>query len=614
MKLYKYIGLCVLLVLATTSCSKYLDINTNPDTPSNLTASVQSRLPWLQHYYLYAQGVANVRTAFITQQNTSLGTRRATRDGLLAGWHGNSGTSTTVYQFLFVGCLANFNDMVAKCEEIGAYQYEGATYAIKAMAFMLMQELYGEMPYTEALSSSITPKYDNGKTIFKGCLADIDKAIELLSKTQATGVPALSAGDSWNGGDASKWIAMCYGLKARWLNNLSKKTDQSDLYDTSKILDYISKAPTSNATSTVITHQDLATDNIGDILFGDPLYANVNYCSIGMNKNTRPTSWFTDMLTNFDGKGIEDPRADKLLSWRQGGDKIWRRSQGVDQQSARRLSNYPYPTTYLDASKSAITVTASDNSTMTVQPGSWFCNIKDKTCWGDTIYNSFYSNALNQGNTSEDETSADGTQLTTGTMYTRPSSPTPLVTYSEMCFIKAEILFNKGDKSGAYTAYKAGIQANIDLMNSYLAKYGKTDAQNPAKSEMSSAKINAFLNGAIGTQADLSLGKIMEQKFIALSFNSQNWADMRRYNYSTTAYPNWAIPYEYFQDSEAQKTINLGQFYRRWAHSSIETGYNSNSWSESNKYAAADNIWQYPCWFDCATDAEYNQQMNTPVE
>ena len=105
MKLLKYIGLSVLLVFTTASCSDYLDINTDPDTPSNSTASVQTRLPWLQHYYLYAQGVANVRTAFITQENTPVGNRRGSRDGLLAGWHGNNGTSTTVYQFLFVGCL-----------------------------------------------------------------------------------------------------------------------------------------------------------------------------------------------------------------------------------------------------------------------------------------------------------------------------------------------------------------------------------------------------------------------------------------------------------------------------------------------------------------------------
>lgn len=612
MKLFKYIGLCVLLVLTTTSCTNYLNINTDPDTPSNSTASVQTRLPWMQHYYLYAQGVANVRTALITQENTSLGTRRATRDGYLAGWRGDNSTSTTVYQWLFIGCLANFNDMIAKCEEVGAYQYEGATYAIKAMAFMLMQELYGEMPYTEALGSAVTPKYDNGKVIFNGCISDIDKAIELLNKPQASTVPALSAGDSWNGGDVNKWIAMCYGLKARWLNNLSKK---SGTYDTATILDCLSKAPTSNAVSTVIKHQDLATDNVGDILFSDPMYANVNYCSIGMNKNTRPTSWYTGMLTNFDNKGIEDPRADKLLPWRQGGDKIWRRSSGADQQSPRRMSNYPYPTTYNDHTGKAVTLTASDGTVLTVAPGSWYCNTTDKTCWGDTIYNSFYSSALNQGDPSEDWTSTDGSILASGTMFTRPTSPTFLVTYPEMCFIKAEIYFNKGDKGTAYAAYKDGIQASIDLMNSSLAAYNKTDAQNPSKSQISSAKVDAFMNGAIGTQDDLTLGKIMEQKFIAMSMTSQNWTDMRRYDYNTTAYPNWAIPYEYYQDNLAQKTINMGFQYRRWSQpGTLETSYNEVEWKASNKYAAADNIWQYPCWFDCATDAQYNEQMNTPVQ
>lgn len=94
------------------------------------------------------------------------------------------------------------------------------------------------------------------------------------------------------------------------------------------------------------------------------------------------------MLTNFDNKGIEDPRADKLLPWRQGGDKIWRRSAGTNQQSPRRMSNYPYPTTYNDGTNSTITLTASDGTVLTVAPGAWYCNTTDKTCWGDTIYNS----------------------------------------------------------------------------------------------------------------------------------------------------------------------------------------------------------------------------------
>jgi hypothetical protein len=288
---------------------------------------------------------------------------------------------------------------------------------------------------------------------------------------------------------------------------------------------------------------------------------------------------------------------------------------GVDQQSTRRMSYYPYPTTYLDASGSAVTLSATDGTTFVVNPGSWYCNTTDRTCWGDTIYNSFYSAALNQGNKSEDDASTDGTIRASGTMFTRPTSPSFLVTYPEMCFIKAEIYFNKGDKASAFTAYKEGIQSSIDLMNTSLASYATTDAVNPSKSQMSAAKISAFINGAIGTSGDLTLGKIMEQKFIAMSFQSQNWTDMRRYDFSTTAYPNWAIPYEYYQDSEAQKTINMGEFYRRWAQpGTLETSYNEVQWKASNKYAASDNIWQYPCWFDCASDAEYNEQMNTAVE
>ena len=110
------------------------------------------------------------------------------------------------------------------------------------------------------------------------------------------------------------------------------------------------------------------------------------------------------------------------------------------------MSNYPYPTTYNDHTGKVVTLTASDGTALTVAPGTWYCNTTDKTCWGDTIYNSFYSSALNQGDPSEDWTSTDGSILASGTMFTRPTSPTFLVTYPEMCFIKAEIYFNKGDR------------------------------------------------------------------------------------------------------------------------------------------------------------------------
>ena len=181
---------------------------------------------------------------------------------MTAGWNPIAGMSTTPYQFFFVGAGSNFQDMEAKATAESAYHYLGATKAIRAMGFMLMVDWYGEMPYTEALGGAITPKFDDGKTIFEGCLSDIDQAIEYFKMQQPSTATPLSEGDSWNGGDVNKWLKMCYGLKARWLNNLSKK---SNLYKPDAILLALENAPLSIGEGTTVSHIDDQADNLGDI-------------------------------------------------------------------------------------------------------------------------------------------------------------------------------------------------------------------------------------------------------------------------------------------------------------------------------------------------------------
>ena len=93
-----------------------------------------------------------------------------------------------------------------------------------AYGYMLMTDLYGEMPYTQGLSESAIPEYDNGKTIYLGCLKDIDEAIDLLSRSIDTNkMPSLAVGDFWNNGDVNKWSKLANLLKARWINKLIKK-------------------------------------------------------------------------------------------------------------------------------------------------------------------------------------------------------------------------------------------------------------------------------------------------------------------------------------------------------------------------------------------------------
>src|SRR5690606_14709923 len=155
-----------------------------------------------------------------------------------------------------------------------------------------------------------------------------------------------------------------------------------------------------------------------------------------------------------------------------------------------------------------------------VSPHSWYINSTNTDRYADTVYVSMKSSSIGYNkDVSDTYTFADGTVGATGTFYSRPDAPTDLLAYPEICFIKAEVLMRKGDKTGAFAAYKEGIKAHIDLMNVKLRSYGNI---NPSKSPMAQDKIDNFLNNGIGTANDITMAKIMTQKFIALSYSQQN--------------------------------------------------------------------------------------------
>lgn len=603
MKKLLYLSLAIILIFSVSSCDKWLDVNVNPDSPTNVVASVSSRLPWIQHHYCYAMGSAGVRASMVNGQITSrvfTGT-----NGLLPAWNPTIVATTTPYQQWFVGAACNIDDLIVKAEKEQAWHYIGAAHVMHAMGFMLMVDWYGEMPYTEALSASMTPKYDDGKTIFEGCMARLDLALEYFQKSQPSTATPLSAGDSWNNGDVQKWIKLVYGLKARWLNNLSKK----DSYNPQAILDAISKGAQSNDQSTVIRHVNDMSDMTGDVLFGDPLKTAYLFNTAGWSDWGRFTQWYVDLLTNTfaGGSEVEDPRADKLLPMAQrwyyevnpgNGELVlksrFERTKGVDViNSDIRLKNGPTLANY-----SAATKKYSVSST-------------DPARRGDTTYITYRALCAMTGAQSPESAlvGTDGTILSTGTFYTRPESPTDVMTYHELCFIKAEVLFRQGDKGGALIAYKEGIRAHMEHMNSVLISYG-TDIH-PGKTPMSQSDINAFLASPAVAQNvnDLTMAKIMQQKFIAMSFTQQNWNDMRRFNFSAgnigsfgVVYPGFDRPME-FSAEGATKIPGASKdqdnyWFRRMAQCSHERNYNSENMKESNPRAFEDDIWSIPVWWD----------------
>lgn len=644
-----------LLTLGLSSCSDFLDVNVDPDKPNNTTAEVANRVPWIQRMFMYSAGITNYRTSMIAGV---LYSTSGTHGPAAVTWNFAPGTTTSSYQTWFVETAANLNDLYNKAKAENAYHYMAVADIYHALGFMQMLDLYGEIPYTEALGNSPVPAYDDGKTIFNGCVAKLDEAIKLLSEAQPATATPLSKGDLMNGGDAQKWLKMAYGLKARFLLKLSKKAE----FDPEAILECLSKGPQSIDDNSVMPCYNSGQD-VTDYLMGDPIMTNGNWNCVAYGTTQRITKYYTDLLTDMRGAGVEDPRYTKIVPAVMTNIKVvdgkvqsydWARSKGVDcHGDCERLKAVGWnsivaPTwaaTNKDITYDIADATARDKFVsdiqklhkttvdgtkvkVTYQTGSVYVNSTNYAYAGDTAYVSLRSNSKLTGNQTKEENDVywyfstndalnAGAVGSTGSFQTRPVSDFEIMTYHEACFIKAEVLFRKGDKAGALAAYKAGIKAHLDYMQKKLTAWKGQGFSNPDMLPMDDAKISAYLasDAVCQNASDLKMSDIMLQKYVAMGCSLENWNDMRRFNYSAGNIKDFGVVYPgmdrsvLFTGTDKLKGTSKDDpkyWPRRWRlPATLELSYNEAQALAVNKHAEDTDIWSYPVWWDCETDAEY---------
>jgi hypothetical protein len=664
MKNTKYILLGCVFVISLASCKKWLDVNTDPDNPNNHSVLIQNRVPWIEHFYQYTSGVTNYRTALqagVFYSNTGAGASFSTT------WQCSSANSTTPYQTWFIEVSSNVVDLYNSAKEKGAYHYMAVADVFNALGYMEMLDLYGEMPYTEAGTGNPSPKPDDGKTIYNGCMDHLNEAISLFNKPQEVGAPPLSAGDLWNGGDVSKWIKLCWGLKARYMLKVSKKTD---LFNADSILYCLSQGPQSNADNTV--GPGFNNSDVTDYLYGDPVVTNGNFDYAAYGNSIRISGYYYNLLTNMRGSGVVDPRMSKIVPASMANVKLngsgqvssytWNRGVGVDSYdtATRLLKGGPtsiQTATYASTDKT-ITYTIADgtdlanfiaaqqqvgraytvdgnNVTITYPAGSIYINSSNYIYAGDTAYVNMRSSAIaTSGNPDQPandvnwyptkDAYAAGVIGSTGSFQVRPVSDQDILTYYEMCFIKAEVYMRKGDAQDAYTAYIAGIQANMDKMQSKLAEWqGAGFDKNaagvviPDMEPMNASDIAAYMSSSAVAQSagELTMSDIMLQKYIAMGCSIENFNDMRRFDFSAGDIGNFGVVYPGYQrgplfTGQAQLTGGSPNDPRYWMRRwmlppTYEINYNSIHTLALNPHAADPNIWSMPVWWDTPTDDAY---------
>lgn len=658
MRSLKYIALGSLLVLGLTSCKKWLDVNTDPNNPNNESVLIQNRLPWIEHFYQYTSGVSNFRTS---AQSGVYYSNSAAGNALTTTWAAHTG-NTTPYQTWFVEVASNLNDLYNSAQKQNAYSYMAAANVFHALGFMQMVDIYGEMPYTQAISGIASPALDNGKTIYYGCMAKLNEAIELFGKAQDAVAPKFSAGDLWSAGDLNKWIKLCWGLKARYMLKLSKK---ADLYNADSILYCLSKGPQSNADNTIGPGFNNST--VTDYLLGDPVVTNGNFDYAGYGSNQRISQYYYNLLTNMRGSAVVDPRMPKIVPASMAGIQLdasgkvqtykWNRSIGVDMYGpstrlvkggAASIVAPTYATantniTYAiaDATERANFIAAQtaagrpfttngNNVVVTYRAGSIFINSTNYLYAGDTVYVNMRSSALaTSGIPAQGPTDVSwytnaaaftaGAVASTGSFQIRPVSDQEILTYHEMCFIKAEVYMRKGEAGNAYAAYTAGIQAHLNMMQAKLQSWQAAGyaATNPDMAPMNQADMTAYMLSSAVAQSSgaLTMTDIMLQKYLAMGCSIENWNDMRRFNFSAGNIGGYGVVYPGYDRGPLFTGTALytgagkadpRYWPRRWSlPTTLELNYNLTNVLAINAHATDPNIWSMPVWWDCATDAEY---------
>lgn len=242
---YKFLILLVAFFGVTTGCKKYLDVNTNPNSPT--APPINGLLTKVTHATaMNVFRVANITSYYVqylASPNPSSPTDVYEPIDASSTWSNLYDNMTDIY------------DLEKMAREQGAVQYQGVAKILMALELQHVHNLWGAAPYSQAFGGQIlTPAYDDAQTIFQRSITLLDEAIVHLQATTSTRLIPVAAGtapkvDLIHNGSSAAWIRTAYAVKARLLNQLSK-TPQ---YNTTNIFAALNNAYTSTANDAFIT-------------------------------------------------------------------------------------------------------------------------------------------------------------------------------------------------------------------------------------------------------------------------------------------------------------------------------------------------------------------------
>ena len=223
----KALIIAAFVALAGTGCDtkQYLDVNTNPN-----------QLPTASPNYVFTNAL-NITATNIAGNSVGNAGQNSNELGFYwsGQWTQGNGYIINTAQFAYNFTNGDFNYWDTYYDNLQDYQFvinnadangqkflKGPAKVMKAMLFQQLVDMYGNIPYSEALQGAavLAPKFDDQKAVYESLITALDEAIVDLKANPFTG--SFGTSDLVFGGNVTKWTQFANSLKMRILIRQAK--------------------------------------------------------------------------------------------------------------------------------------------------------------------------------------------------------------------------------------------------------------------------------------------------------------------------------------------------------------------------------------------------------
>ncbi|MEL6834355.1 MAG: SusD/RagB family nutrient-binding outer membrane lipoprotein [Bacteroidota bacterium] len=218
----KYMLLILLAIVVSACTEDFEEINTNPNSPIEVQPSLLLR----QVIYDYGEEMSyegfvagNLLGQYFTAIDFNLFDRHSLTEPQFGG---------NPWPVLYTNLRDNELILEQVKSNVALAVYEGPALIMKAYLTMALTDIYGDVPYSEALRGAeglVTPVYDGQADIYQatgGILDNLSNGIATIESYQGS-IPL--EGDILFGGDLNGWVRFANSLRIKALVRISGQAD-----------------------------------------------------------------------------------------------------------------------------------------------------------------------------------------------------------------------------------------------------------------------------------------------------------------------------------------------------------------------------------------------------